>query len=115
MRFEGRRLLRLLSISAVVTIIIGYGLFEARYVIEGPQVKVFTPHNGDVATSSRITVEGVAKNTTDISLNGGSIFIDEQGHFSDSLLLSPGYTILTIVAHDRFGREVRKTLELTYH
>ena len=51
-----------------------------------------------------ITVSGYAKNTTLLSLNGRTIFTDEEGNFSAPLLLHAGHTIIEVRAENRFGR-----------
>src|SRR3989344_3005573 len=114
MQWEGRRLARFGIIAIVLFGIIGYSLFEARFLIEGPIVTVTGPKEGEVATSSLIEITGKAQNISDISLNDRKIFIDEEGHFSEQLLLSYGYNILTLKAKNRFGRETKKVLEVVY-
>ena len=47
-------------------------------------------------------------------MNDRQMFTDEEGEFSEKLLLSYGYNIITVKAKDRFGRETKKTLELIY-
>lgn len=77
--------------------------FQARYFIAGPQVSLESP-TGTVQNRQIIDVSGVAQNITDITLNGRKIYTDESGHFTEPLVLEHGYTIMTIVAKDRFGR-----------
>ncbi len=73
-----------------------------------------TPLNGASVEHSLINIEGVAKNISHISMNDRQMFTDEEGEFSEKLLLSYGYNIITVKAKDRFGRETKKTLELIY-
>ena len=98
----------------MVIFILGYGIFETRRLFEGPVINLVTPPNGMSVTTSQVTIEGSAQNISDISLNGRKIFIDSAGHFKEELLLSYGYNLLTFIAHDRFGRETKKILELVY-
>ncbi len=98
----------------VVLAIAGYSLFQARNVIQGPVVEIHSPENGTSLSESLISIEGIAKNISHISLNGRPIFIDERGRFAETLLLSYGYNIMTVKASDKFGKEIKKTLELVY-
>ena len=42
------------------------------------------------------------------------IYTDENGNFSETLLLQDGYNIIQFTAKDKFNREVMETLELVY-
>src|SRR3989344_85888 len=108
---DARRLIRLALLFIAVCTLVGYSIFEARFLIQGPVISVDTPTNGATVTSSLIIIAGTAKNITDISLNDRKIFVDEKGNFSEQLLLAYGYNILTLKANDRFGRETKQVLE----
>jgi hypothetical protein len=105
---------RLGLISLFAAGIIGYALFQTRNLIQGPIIKIHSPVNGSSLTKSFVEIEGAAKNISYINLNDRQIFTDESGAFSERLLLSYGYNIITLRARDKFGREVEKTLELVY-
>ncbi|PIT96884.1 hypothetical protein COT82_00780 [Candidatus Campbellbacteria bacterium CG10_big_fil_rev_8_21_14_0_10_35_52] len=92
----------------------GYIIFQARNIIIGPIVKIKTPINGSRLKESLIEIKGVAKNISYISMNDKQIFTDDNGVFSQKLLLFRGYNIIIIRAVDRFGRETQKKLELIY-
>ena len=82
-----------------------YVLFQARFLILGPRVYIDSPSDAHEATSPLITISGRGKNVAWIELNGRQIFTDENGFWSEKLLLSPGTSIMTVWAKDRFGRE----------
>ena len=92
--------------------IAAYAYFQSRDLARGPRLFVETPVNGEATTSPSIALSGWAENISEISVNNMPIFIDEEGNFSEKLLLLPGYNIITIEAKDRFGKVVKKTLEL---
>lgn len=81
-----------------------YVLFQARLVLGGPILELerglATVHHTRV-----VAVSGTAQNVTGITLNGRAIYVDEDGHFREQLVLENGYTIMTIRARDRYGRE----------
>lgn len=106
--------LKFTLIGIFAIIILGYALFQARNIISGPVVKIQTPKNGISLEHSLMNIEGVAKNISYISMNDRQIFTDDKGEFSEKLLLSYGYNIITIKARDRFGQETEETLELIY-
>jgi len=99
-----------ISIALFLIVLVGYALFEARFLLLGPTLTIATPKDGAVLSKSEIAIEGRAENIVRISLNDRPIFIDEAGNFNEKLLLPFGYTIMTIKAEDRFGREIKKHL-----
>jgi hypothetical protein len=106
-----------LKISVVVVIsllILGYGFFQARNLLIGPEITIFTPKNGDNLTNPFVIITGLATNITRISLDDRQIFVDKKGAFSEKLLVPPGYTIIKLAAQDKFGRVTQKLLELNY-
>ena len=104
-----------ISLVVLVAIIIfGYGLFQARNLIRGPEISVTSPTDGDSQVSPIATVSGTTANITHISLDDRPIFVDKFGNFSQELLLQPGYNIIKLEAQDRFGRTTRKLIALNY-
>lgn len=106
--------IRILLILVIFGVIGGYILFNSRILIDGPSIEVTYPQNGATLQEKLITIEGRTKNTTFISVNDRPISVDEEGFFRDSLLLLPGYNIITIEAKDKFEREISKRLDLYY-
>ena len=99
---------------ALVGIIVWYAYSKSADFLEGPIITIATPKNGITVSRSLVTVSGTAEHISYITLNGLQIFVTEEGLFSEQLLLSPGYNIITLEARDRFDREVKQTLELVY-
>ncbi|MDP2642111.1 MAG: hypothetical protein Q8P21_02385 [bacterium] len=93
-------------------LLVAYSLFEARFLILGPQVWVESPKDGHTVESPLVVVRGRAKNVAWISLNGRQIFTDEEGEWSEKLIVSRGLSIMTVEARDRFGRETEETLRV---
>ena len=90
----------------------GYGLFQAHKYIEGPVVTIYSPQNGATFSSPLVEIDGRAQNVSFLKLDDRQIFTDTSGRFSEKLLLSPGYNIITLDAQDKFGKTVSKKLEL---
>lgn len=101
----------LLGIGALL--MVGYGLFEARRLFEGPQIIITSPIDGSATSSSLVTIAGVAHNISFLTINDQPAFTDEVGSFLDRLSLPPGYAIFTVAATDRFGRRIAKQVRIT--
>jgi hypothetical protein len=89
-----------------------YILFQARFLILGPQVWIESPRDGAVAEAPAITISGEARNAAWISLNGRQIFTDEEGQWEETLIVSKGLSIMTVAVKDRFGRERRESVRI---
>jgi hypothetical protein len=105
--------LKALGGIALAGALIGYFLFQGRFIIAGPQIELRNP-NEVVQQEQVVAVIGTAKNITEITLNGRSIQTDESGSFAEQLVLPEGYTIMTIDARDRYGRTKTLTRDLVY-
>ncbi len=88
-------------------LIVGYGAFEARKLIAGPEISVFSPANGSATSTNTVLISGIARNISFLTINDSPAFTDEDGRFSETLSPPPGYAIFTVAATDRFGRKGR--------
>ena len=108
--FNIRRFVIILS----VILLISYGIFNARNLIIGPIVEIYSPTQNMETRENLLIIKGRAKNITFLSLNSKPIFVDMEGLFEEKLLLSPGSNIIEIRAKDRFKKETLKTLKVYY-
>jgi hypothetical protein len=113
-REETKKLIKLGSISLVVLIVLGYSAFASHNFILGPEITLSEPENGMTVATSSIKIVGIAHRIKDISLNGRPIIIDNEGNFSEEILLAPGYNVSLLQAQDKFNRTTEYKLELVY-
>lgn len=113
-RHKTRKNIRIAIIVFLLVLVLGYTLYEIHRVISGPSITMQTPENGAIVSTSTLEISGTAKNISDIEMDGRSIFIDENGNFKEQLLLSPGYNAIELTAHDRFGNQTEKIIEVMY-
>lgn len=105
--------LRLLGIAILGILLVWYVHFQARSFIEGPSIAL--NDTGDILHHERtIVLTGTTKNIVGMTLNGREIHTNENGDFSERLILEDGYTIMTLYAEDRFGRSTTLTREFVY-
>lgn len=98
---------RVISVILLV-LVIGYGFIKAIPLIRGPRIDVSSlSTNADGLT----VISGTAVHTETLTIDGGTLLIDSDGHFSKNLMLPRGGAILKLTATDRFGRS--RTLERT--
>lgn len=111
---DWRKLFKVVIFIVVFLGIAGYSYFEARDLIHGAELSIEIPRNGEVFTSSLISVSGSVGNIKSMSLNGRSVLTDSSGHFSEMVALGEGYNKLSVTITDRFNRQVTRTLEVVY-
>ncbi len=102
---------RLALILAILGVI-GYGAFEARRLIAGPEIVILSPTSGTATSTSLVVISGVAQNISFLTVNDSPAYTDEAGNFSVSLSPPVGYAIFTVAATDRFGRKARATVAI---
>lgn len=104
----------LISLSACLALILlAYLTYQARFLILGPQITLVENETSPTSAQT-VVLEGAAENITHMTLNGRPIFTDQEGAFRETLVLSEGYNLITIVAKDRYGRERSVTHEYVH-
>lgn len=106
--------LKTILIGSLALVIVGYTIFNSRFIVQGPEIHL--DQVGDVIKTSDRTLflTGKILHSSFITINGRPIFIDESGNFNEKLLLSSGVSIIDIYAKDKFGKEVRRKIDVLY-
>jgi len=93
----------------ILFIFVGYGLVKAWPLIEGPSLFIAFPQNGVAVQDGILTISGKAVRAAQLTIDGAPILHEEDGSFSTTLTLPHGGSLLTLVATDRFGKQVSAT------
>lgn len=99
--------------GTLVVAVFLYGFFEARRLLEGPQISIVTPEGGVATSSTAVLVAGTAANISFLTINDKPSHTDESGNFSELLVPPPGITVVTVSGVDRFGRTVSQSVSVT--
>ena len=105
-------LIRIGSGVLVALLIIAYAISRSLSYARGPRITIEEPLDGASITASTTVLKGFVERANNITLNGRAISIDEQGHWSETLVIFPGSNIITLEARDRFERSVKTELRL---
>ncbi len=106
---------RQLEIGLVVVLLLtafGYGTWRALPLITGPKIAITNLEDGDTVASTTFQISGTVKRAKEITLQGKAITIDDQGRFTETLVATYPYTILVLVATDKYGAIETKTLRV---
>lgn len=101
------------AVLIIILLVIAFVIFQARYLLMGPQIHLAAlptgPHNERV-----VQLTGTTRNISHIWLNGRPIYTDPNGNFNEALILENGYTVATLRAEDRYGRDTTVVTPLVY-
>jgi len=97
-------------IVCIVLVVLSYGLFEARKLLQGPEITIESPADGSATSSAAVTVMGTAQNISFLTINDAPSYTDEAGKFVYRFSPPAGYTVVTVAAVDRFGRRTSKSI-----
>jgi len=96
-------------IALVLLALVSYGLIEAWPLILGPALSVESPRDNASFPDGIVPITGTALRIAQLTVDGASLLHDKDGSFSTTLTFPRGASILTFVATDRFGRQVKVT------
>jgi hypothetical protein len=104
-------------LTVAILFLIGYGVFNSRFILKGPEIAIAGLNkDGDIIETQTkdFSLQGTAIHSSYITINNRPIFVDESGNFNEKLLLSNGVSIIDIYARDKFGKEIRKKIDVVY-
>lgn len=111
--FSLRTILMVVGVFGGGMLLLAYLVFQARFLLQGPIIAL--DNEPSTLQSERVVMlSGSVKNITRLTLNGRQIFTNELGYFDEALVLENGYTIATLAATDRYGRETNVTRPFVY-
>ncbi len=96
--------MRTLGGGLVALVLLGYVGFQLYGLFAPPRLTLITPLDGTKWSRRSIEVRGSTVPGTHISVNGGTISTDDQGHFSTVLVLGEGLNTIAVRAEKRYGR-----------
>ncbi len=104
--------LKKLLFIIICILIFGYTFYEARFLIEGPELTIFYPENHAVVSDSLLEILGRVKNISSLTINGRPVMITPDRLFNDKLLLLDGYNTIETKVKNKFGQEQSKIIEI---
>ncbi|MBI3632830.1 MAG: hypothetical protein HY226_00905 [Candidatus Vogelbacteria bacterium] len=112
MKLEPKKDLRPIILVTISLLVIMYVVYEARFILYGPELTIFSPTNNLQTNSPLLNVTGKAKNISMLKVNGRPIMITPDNLFTDKLLLLPGYNRIEVKAQNKFNQEKSVILDI---
>jgi hypothetical protein len=109
---DTRKQVEFYFVICIVLSAVTYGLFRAYPLVVGPKITIVNLKDGDTVPDTTFTLSGNVVRAREITLQGKPITIDDHGDFKETLVAAPPYTILVLVATDKYGATETKTLRV---
>lgn len=109
-----RKYIKIAAIVAVAAVIVGYSWFRMNDIWAGPEIVISNPKMAKKTDQQVIQLRGRAFDIAFLYLNGRQIFTDKAGHFSQTIVLSPGYNTITVRGRNQYGRQTREVIHIVY-
>lgn len=87
----------------VLVMIFAYGRF-GRY-LHGPFIEEISLDEFQTIESNSLVVSGVVKNVQTMSINGRTLALDKNQHFSEHVVVPPGHSTIDITVVDAFEKQ----------
>lgn len=110
--YDIRKKIEAYFIGGLILLSILYGGFRAYPLIVGPKITIYNPHDGDKVPRTTFELSGQVSRVKEITVQGRSIPIGTDGHFTEVLIAQPPYTVIVVTAIDFYGATVTKTLRV---
>lgn len=110
--FDTRKKIEIGIFLIILVTAIIYSVFRLYPLIQGPTIEIYSPNNWSNVASTTFEISGRSLREKEITLQGKPITVDTEGYFKERLVGSLPYTIIVLVATDRYGRSETKTLNV---
>lgn len=107
---ETRLLIGGFSIFLVLVLI--FALSRAYGLIQGPVIELNTAVLASEISDGFVVLQGKVYRNAYFAINGRVVAPEQNGNFEERLFLTPGHTIMTIQARDRFDRTTQEIIPI---
>tara|TARA_B100000745_G_scaffold261784_1_gene185720 strand:- start:4098 stop:4535 length:438 start_codon:yes stop_codon:yes gene_type:complete len=98
--------------SLFLLLVILFALSRAYGLVQGPHIELNEEVLYSQIEDGFIVLEGKVYRNAHFEINGRTVAPEQNGNFSERLLLSSGHTIMTIRARDRFDRTTQEIIPI---
>jgi hypothetical protein len=99
---------------AIALIVFGYGIWISRDLLFGITNKISGISDGMTTKNGILEFSGVAKHANNLTIDGRTVPLSDDGTWTNTLALLPGYNTIQIQVTDRFKRIKTKEYKVYY-
>ena len=102
-------------LSLIILSVVGYYLWHQLSSFNSkPYLFISSPLADEITSDSEIIVSGETEIGIVLKINREDVFVDENGYFTESIMLHPGKNVIIIEAVNRFDKIVREERNIIY-
>ena len=102
-----------LSIIIIAAISI-YFFYQLSFLTKPPELIIEYPSEDLIVNEEKILIKGKTQINAEVSINGGGVWLDENGVFNQELFLQEGINVIKIIAVNKFGRKNEVIRKIIY-
>lgn len=88
---------------------------QARFIFAAPSLQISSPESDIVWKEKDIEIAGISSGDSQISINGQTIYSDEEGKFEEKIILREGLNTIKITAENRLGKKTEVVRNVIYN
>lgn len=99
--------------SLLLVFILGYIWYQYDYLVGPPSLAVLNPDRDLATQDQNLEIKGRADYDSDLTINGESIYVNNDGAFSKKIDLVFGLNVIEVQAKNKYGKSstiIRKVL-----
>jgi len=98
--------------TASLFLLLGFLLFQYRFMFLAPSINIKSPKDGSVVTQD-VTILGKTDSDAIVTVNNEPVFVNNNGEFVKKITFFPGNTNFVVKAKNRLGRETTLQRSIT--
>ncbi|SRR5258708_7255540 len=103
----------LLAVFVLFYLLLGFIVYEYRFVISNPPLDILTPSENQKIHSSALTISGRTDSNATVIVDDSPTSVDSNGVFQKKISITPGSLVIHITAQSRFGKRTSVDRHIT--
>ncbi|MFH1509128.1 MAG: helix-turn-helix domain-containing protein [bacterium] len=95
-----------------ILIVIAYFWYQIAAFTSNPDLVITNPEDNTLIKDSIVMVEGSTKKGAEVTINDQSVFVNEEGIFSEMVTLQEGINTLTITSTDKRNNSTTEQIQV---
>jgi cytoskeletal protein RodZ len=98
------KFVKVFMVASVALGICGYFGYQVKAIVTPPDLLVFEPSDGVMTDQAKIQVTGDAEDGAQVTINGMSVLLSQDGTFEVDISLERGLNVITIESTKRYSK-----------
>lgn len=106
------KILSIVFISLFFLGLLFYLYFNLNNFVSNPELVILNPANNSIIEESGVTIKGRTDIGNNLFINNQPVLVDEEGFFSESIVLKEGVNIITARSVNQFNKEAIESVSV---